>query len=128
MSIEDAGKRASLEGRNPGVPESTRNRRVEIAIDFMKVNLHRRIPLAELAQAVNLSPSHLSRLFKTQTRLTPGEYLRRLRMEMARQFLETSLMSMKEIMALVGYKSRSHFVRDFKDSFRLPPSEYRKRL
>jgi transcriptional regulator GlxA family with amidase domain len=128
MSIEDAGKRASLEGRNPGVPESTRNRRVEIAIDFMKVNLHRRIPLAELARAVNLSPSHLSRLFKTQTRLTPGEYLRRLRMEMARQFLETSLMSIKEIMALVGYKSRSHFVRDFKDSFRLPPSEHRKRM
>src|ERR1700686_3603073 len=82
MSIKDASKRAStesLEGKNsapPAVPENTtRYPRVEIAIGFMKANLHRRIPLTELAEVANLSPSHLGRLFKAQTRLTPGERL-----------------------------------------------------
>jgi len=133
MSIKDVGKRASresLKGKNPlqhvvseGAPQTAR---VLIATDFMKANLHRRIPLAELAGAANLSPSHLSRLFKTQTRLSPGEYLRRLRMEKARHLAATSLLSVKQIMAAVGYKSKSHFVRDFRRSFHLTPSEYRK--
>ena len=132
MSIEDASKRASresLEGKNPpppGVPESTvNNPRVEIAIDFMKVNLHRRIPLTELAEVANLSPSHLCRLFKAQTRLTPGEYLRSLRMEEAAYLAAAGRLSMKEIMAMVGYKSKSHFVRDFRRSFHVAPSKYR---
>jgi transcriptional regulator GlxA family with amidase domain len=135
MSIRDASNRISNEptkGENlhPNVvPESARgNPRVRIAIDFMKANLHRRIPLAELAEVANASPSHLSRLFKTQTRLSPGEYLRRLRMEKALQLVAAGLLSMKEIMAVVGYKSKSHFVRDFRKSFRLAPSEYRKEL
>ena len=134
MSIKDVGKRASgesLKGKNPhqhvvseGAPQTAR---VQIATDFMKANLHRRIPLTELAEVANLSPSHLSRLFKAQTRLSPGEYLRRLRMETARQLVAAGLLSIKEIMAMVGYKSKSHFVRDFRASFRLAPSEYRKR-
>ena len=133
MSIKDVGKRASgesLKGKNPhprlvfetGLSDS----RIQIATDFMKANLHRKIPLAELAEVANLSPSHISRLFKTQTRLSPGEYLSRLRMEKARQLVLAGLLSVKEIMAEVGYKSKSHFVRDFRRSFRLAPSEYRR--
>ena len=134
MSIKDVSKRASgelLKRKNPRtrfVSETAlSDSRIQIATDFMKANLHRRIPLAELAEVANLSPSHISRLFKTQTRLSPGEYLSRLRMEKARHLVLVGLLSVKEIMAEVGYKSKSHFVRDFRSSFRLPPSEYRKR-
>src|SRR5713101_2720940 len=94
MSIKEASKRASTESlneENPHPPavteEALRDPRVQIAIDFMKANLHRRIALTELAEVANLSPSHLSRLFKIQTRLSPGEYLRRLRMEKARHLV-----------------------------------------
>jgi transcriptional regulator GlxA family with amidase domain len=100
------------------VEEALRDPRIQIAIDFMRANLHRRISLAELAEVANLSPSHLSRLFKIQTRLSPGEYLRRLRMEKARHLVATGLLSVKEIMATVGYKSKSHFVRDFQNVLR----------
>jgi transcriptional regulator GlxA family with amidase domain len=132
MSIKDASKRASSEsikGKNPHphvVSEGALlNLRVQIAIDFMKANLHRRIPLAELAEIANLSPSGLSHLFKIQTGHSPGEYLRSLKMEKARNLLATSPMSVKEIMLMVGYKSKSHFVRDFRRSFGVAPSEYR---
>jgi transcriptional regulator GlxA family with amidase domain len=133
MSIKDASKRASRESlkrkkSHRDAPQTTiRSPRVEIAIEFMKINLHRRISLAELAGIANLSPSHFSRLFKIQTRLSQAEYLRGLRMEEARHLVAAGILSMKEIMAMVGYKSKSHFVRDFKRSFRLAPSEYRKR-
>jgi len=132
MSIRDASKRASNESptNNPTshIEEGTVfHPRVRIAIDFMKANLHRRVRLAELGHITSLSSSRLSHLFKIQTGFSPGMYLRRLKMEEARHLLVTSLMSVKEIMARVGYKSKSHFVRDFRRSFRLTPSECRAR-
>ena len=111
------------------VPESAiSDSRAQFVIDFMNANLHRKIALAELAEVANLSPSHFSHLFKTQTGLSPGEYLRRLRMEKARHLLVTSFLRVKEIMGMVGYNSKSHFVRHFRRSFDLAPSEYRRRI
>jgi transcriptional regulator GlxA family with amidase domain len=93
----------------------------------MNGNLHRRISLTELAAVANLSPSRFSNVFKSQTRLSPGEYLIRLRMEKARDLLTTSQLSIKEVMAAVGYDTRSNFVRHFRKYFDLSPSEYKKR-
>jgi AraC-like DNA-binding protein len=98
--------------------------RIQTVIDFMSVNLHRRFALTQLAKVVNLSPSHLSRLFKTQTGVSPGEYLINLRMEKAGQLLAGTI---KESTAEVGYHNKSNFVVQFKKHFGLPPSEYRKR-
>ena len=133
MSIKEERKRASGESlkgkslRQSVVPESRiPNPRVWIVTDFMNANLHRRIRLAELAGAANLSSSRFSHAFKTQTGISPGEYLRRLRMEKARHLLATSVLRIKEIMAMAGYNSKSHFVRHFRRYFGLSPSGYRK--
>lgn len=135
MSIKEERKRASsekLKGKNlrqPVVLESRiLNPRIRIVTDFMNSNLHRRIHLAELAGAVNLSPSRFSHFFKTQAGLSPGNYLRRLRMEKARHLLATTLLTIKEIMAMAGYNSKSLFVRHFRRYFGLAPSEYRKSI
>ena len=133
MSIKEERKRASsktLKGkslRQPVVPESRILKpRVRIVIDFMHANLHRRTRLAELAGAANLSPSRFSHDFKSQTGISPGEYLRRLKMEKARDLLATTLLTIKEIMVMAGYNSKSLFVRHFRRSFGLSPTEYRK--
>jgi AraC-like DNA-binding protein len=112
----------------PEAPENTiRNLRIQTVIGFMNSNLDRRVSLSELASIVSLSPSHLSRLFKNETKLSPGEYLIRLRMEKARHLLATSFLSIKQIMALIGYGNRKDFVGHFKRYFGLAPSQYRKR-
>ena len=112
----------------PEAAENTiRNLRIQTVVDFMNSNLDRRVSLSELASVVNLSASHLSRLFKTETKLPPGEYFIRLRMEKARHLLATSFLSIKEIMPLVAYGKRRDFVGHFKRYFVLTPSEYRNR-
>jgi AraC family transcriptional regulator of arabinose operon len=100
--------------------------RIQVVLDFLNANLHRRIRLADLAEAAKLSPSRLSHLFKTEMGLSPGKYLMRLRMQKASNLLATTRLSVKQIMAMAGYDDKSLFVRHFRRSFGLAPSEYRK--
>jgi transcriptional regulator GlxA family with amidase domain len=64
-------------------------------------------------------------VFKIETGLTPSEYLARLRMDKARQLLKTTFLSIKQIMAAVGYNSKSYFAKHFKRHCGVTPSEYR---
>jgi AraC-like DNA-binding protein len=101
--------------------------RIRLVVQFMNANLQRTMHLAELADVASLSQSYFSRVFKAQTGLPPGEYLIRLRVEKARELLRDRSLSIKEIMALVGFNSKSNFAEQFKKRFRFPPSEYRRR-
>src|ERR671938_118276 len=94
----------------------------------MKAHLPRGWPANKFAALVNLSPSRLHQLFKDETGLPPAKYLRRLRMEQARALLESSYLSVKEVMRQVGVTDESHFVRDFKKTYGAPPARYRARF
>lgn len=102
--------------------------RVKKVISLMKEYLHRGWPASKLARFVNISPSRLHQLFKDETGLPPAKYQHLLRMEQAKELLETSYLSVKEVMAQVGVTDESHFVRDFKKSYGLTPAKYRERF
>ena len=88
--------------------------RVQRTIDRMEEQLHRSLPVSELANAVNLSVTQLTRLFREATGMTPGAFLHQLRMQRARILLERTTLSVTEVMAQVGISDRSHFARDFR--------------
>ena len=104
----------------------TRNPRIQTVIAFMKANLHRRVTLADLAKVVHLSPGYFIHLFKAETGVSPIAYLLRLRIERASQLLVTTFLSVKEIIAEVGYNSKSDFSLHFRKHFGMTPTEYRK--
>lgn len=99
--------------------------RVCRVISLLKDSLNRQLSLAELAQAVNLSPSHLYHLFKAETGTTPCRYHQALRMQWAKHLLETTFLRVKEIRRAVGINSDSLFVRDFKLQYGVSPTQYR---
>lgn len=101
------------------------DRRVETALHLMKGNLQQKTSLSGIAACVNLSASRLSHLFKTETGVSPAKYLKHARMERAKQLLETSFLSVKQIMVAVGINDSSHFVRSFKNAYGLTPTDYR---
>ena len=102
--------------------------RVKKVIALMKEYLHRGWSASRLAQFVNISPSRLHQLFKDETGLPPAKYLHQLRMEQAKELLETTYLSVKEVMAQVGVTDESHFVRDFKRAYGCTPAKYRERF
>jgi transcriptional regulator GlxA family with amidase domain len=100
------------------------DQRVQAAIAFMNTNIHRKLTAVEIAESVRLSPTHLRRLFKTETDSSLAQYLRELRLERAKHLLETTFLNVKEVASAVGVTGVSHFVRDFKKVYGLRPSEY----
>lgn len=99
--------------------------RVQRVIRLMKEDLRRKLTSGELSRAVNLSPVHLRYLFKAETGITFTQYLKSLRMEKARELLENTFLSTKEIMHRIGMTDESHFARDFKKAHGLAPAQYR---
>ena len=92
---------------------------------MMRGDVSSEISLSELAQSVNLSVWRLCHVFKSDVGMPPIRYLRLLRMERAKDLLESSFLSVKEIGFRVGLTDESHFVRDFKSTYGLSPSCYR---
>lgn len=102
------------------------DRRVQIVIGWMQDNLHREMSINDLAELVNLSPSRLRHLFKVETETTLNQYLKRLRMQMARDLLETTLLTVKQVRMRVGVQNKAHFTQDFKQTFGMTPVQYRR--
>src|SRR5260370_3850977 len=101
--------------------------RIRKTSDFMGESLNRKLTERFLAGTTGLTAQHFCVLVKAQTTETPMRYLRRIRLERAREFLNApgnSYRSIKEVAATVGYDF-SHFVRDFEKRFGQSPARYR---
>jgi AraC family transcriptional regulator of arabinose operon len=99
--------------------------RVCRVIEIMNAEFHRALSPEELARTVNLSDSRLRHVFKLETGTSLVHYLRQLRMARAKDLTETTFLTVKEIMAAVGFQDASHFVRDFQKVYGLSPKRTR---
>lgn len=79
----------------------------------------------ELAAQINVSPSRLRQIFKTETGMPFGECVHHLQMEHACGLLETTFMRVQEISVAVGFRDQSYFNRVFKHKYGLSPKKYR---
>lgn len=78
-----------------------------------------------LAEEVNMSPTLFCRTFKAITGKTPKQYALDIRIDRAKELLETSPCSAGLIADQLGFTSQSHFTRVFRDVVGVPPIEYR---
>ncbi|RWI86573.1 MAG: GlxA family transcriptional regulator [Mesorhizobium sp.] len=81
--------------------------------------------LDDMARAVSLSRRQIERLFRKHLQVSPIQYYSRLRLERARQLLETTNMPVIEVAVACGFISASHFSKSFKDHFGVLPSRAR---
>jgi YesN/AraC family two-component response regulator len=87
------------------------------------------ITLKQLSKDLDINPAYLSREFsKYFDDLSFGEYLRKLRIEKAIEYLNSSGYSLTKIAYLTGFSDQSHFTRIFKRHTGQNPSSYRKKL
>jgi two-component system, response regulator YesN len=98
------------------------------ARQYLDENFSREIKLKDLAQKYFVSEEYLSRLFKEELGEGFSEYLTRIRLEKAMEYLGEPRVTISQISSLVGYTDTKYFFRIFKKKFNLTPSEVRKQL
>jgi two-component system, response regulator YesN len=81
--------------------------------------------LEQAAMLVSLSSSYLSKIFKERAGIGFSEYLMKIRMERACEFLENIHYKSYEIADSVGYDNPKNFSRAFRAYYKMSPTEFR---
>jgi transcriptional regulator GlxA family with amidase domain len=84
--------------------------------------------LESLAQKMDISERHLSRVFKQESGMTLMNFLNDARLDSVRQYLENSDVAIKEIARRCGFDTADNLRRIFTRRFQISPVEYRQRF
>lgn len=103
----------------------TGNFSVEQAKRYLSTHLTQELRVGDVADAVGLSPTYLSRLFKRVTGQTISAYLVSERIKTAQHLLETDERSISQIAALLHFCDQSYFTQVFRRQTGLTPRQYR---
>ena len=101
---------------------------VQKAQMFIETYLSLPLTVFEVANAVNLNPRYLYKLFMQYTGVGIKEYITDHKMQMAKELLERTGLSVKEIALNVGIKDPNSFSKLFKLMVGMSPSAYRKNI
>lgn len=93
--------------------------------EYMLSKLGETPNIDSVAAALKLGTAAFCRLFKAATGLTPNEYYRKLRMQRAKEMIETSTKSLTHIAMDLGFTDAAHFSKTFHKQWNFPPSALR---
>jgi transcriptional regulator GlxA family with amidase domain len=85
-------------------------------------------PVGRMAARTGLNPRTFARRFRSATGYQPMDYVQAVRVEEAKQLLETSDIGIDEIGNAVGYEDPTSFRRLFKRKAGLTPAAYRRKF
>lgn len=97
--------------------------RVVKVIRFIRKNYDKDISVGDAAQILGLNGEYLNKIFKKETGESFSRYLTQVRMEKARELLESGKFNVNEAAARTGYKSSQYFSITFRRYMGYSPSE-----
>ncbi len=102
------------------------SREITEALRYIRNNYAKNITLNQVARQVNLSAGYFSNLFKKEVQENFVGYLNTLRIEQAKNLLQTTSMKAYEVAEKVGFTETTYFCKVFKKTTGMSPNEFRK--
>jgi AraC family transcriptional regulator len=118
LAVEASRRKERLSARNPPLW-------LKQAVELLHDRFAESLSLRHIARSVGVHPVHLARVFRQHHHCTVGEYLRRLRVEVACQQMMHSNATLLEIALATGFSDQSQFTHTFKRAMGLTPSSFR---
>ena len=94
---------------------------------FIHEHLTMNLSLAQIASFINISPTYLCTLFKSQTGYTIKDYIHLRRSVLAKKLILETILPLEEITIRCGYNNYSYFCRQFKYHMKTSPVSFRKK-
>ncbi|MCF0146685.1 MAG: helix-turn-helix transcriptional regulator [Eubacterium sp.] len=99
--------------------------KVNTAILYMRKNLSRKISLEDIAACTFTSKYYFIHIFKKQLGITPYQYLLHLRINKAKELLNTTELCLEEIAQQSGFCDSKNLICNFKKVTQMTPGQYR---
>ena len=100
------------------------NEIIRHAQQYISSHIREKLSVRLIAQQVDVSPSYLTVLFQKNLQISPGEYIRRIKLQESKQMIRENNLNFTEIAAALQYSTVHHFSRQFKEKFGITPTEY----
>lgn len=117
----------SITQKSNGYFESSASEYIHKAESFIKINIHKKITVNDVAGYIGIDRSYLCRLFKRYKSVSPQEYIIKLKINTAAQYLKNSSITISEAAQSVGYLDTHIFNKNFKKYFNAAPSVWRQK-
>ena len=104
------------------------NEIIRNAQQYIGSHVREKLSVPLVARNADVSTSYLTALFHKHLQISPGEYIRRVKLQESKQMIREGEMNFTEIAAALQYSTIHHFSRQFKEKFGITPSEYAKSL
>lgn len=101
---------------------------IEKAIEYINKNYNKDLDLAMVSNEVSLNYSYFSQLFKQHTGESFVTYLKKIRVEKAKELLRSDRYKVYEIANKVGYEDSKQFTKIFRSITGISPVEFRGKL
>ena len=102
------------------------NEIIRQAQQYISTHIRQKLSVPLVAKQVDVSPSYLTELFHKNLEISPGEYIRRTKLQESKQMIREDNLNFTEIAAALQYSTVHHFSRQFKEKFGITPTEYAK--
>ena len=102
------------------------NEIIRQAQQYISTHIREKLSVPLVARQVDVSPSYLTALFHKNLQISPGEYIRRIKLQESKQMIRENNLNFTEIAAALQYSTVHHFSRQFKEKFGITPTEYAK--
>ena len=96
------------------------------AQQYISTHIREKLSVPHVARKVDVSASYMTALFHKNLQISPGEYIRRIKIQESKQMIREGNMNFTEIAETLHYSTVHHFSRQFKDKVGLTPTEYAK--
>lgn len=93
---------------------------------YVASHIQEKLSVPLVARQVDVSPSYLTALFQKNLHISPGEYIRRVKLQESKHMIREGSRNFTEIAEMLQYSTVHHFSRQFKEKFGMTPSEYAK--
>lgn len=100
-------------------------KRFKPLVDWVESHLDQKLTVDQLAEKAHMSPRTFARIFPSETGMSPGRFIEQLRIDRARELLESGVAGLEQIARESGFGREERLRRAFQRRLGISPAQYR---